>query len=93
VNELGRAVLGLAPYLHGKSNTVRVPRALLRSLHGWMRHYPMPIELDLETVLLRLRVESLRGLCKTAVGYLHDAGRDAEADQVHALIGDMEPPV
>ena len=36
------------------------------------------------------RVERLRGLCKTSVGMLRDAGRDADADCVHALIGDME---
>lgn len=44
-----------------------------------------------EAARLRLRVESLRGLCKTAVGLLHDAERDEDADMVAALIGDMEP--
>lgn len=36
------------------------------------------------------RVERLRGLCKSAVGMLHDAGRDTDADEIRALIGDME---
>ncbi len=36
------------------------------------------------------RVERLRGLCKTAVGMLRDAGRDADAELIHGLIGDME---
>ena len=44
-----------------------------------------------EFARMRARIESLRGLCKTAVGMLHDAGSTAEADQVQALIGDMEP--
>lgn len=39
----------------------------------------------------RARIESLRGLCKTAVGMLRDADRDADAETIAALIGDMEP--
>lgn len=45
VVELGKAVQDLAPYLHGKSETVRVPREALRSLHGWLRHYPTTVDL------------------------------------------------
>ena len=45
VIEMGREVMALAPYLHGKSETVRVPREVLRRLHWWLRHYPMPSEL------------------------------------------------
>ena len=32
VIEMGREVMALAPYLHGKSETVRVPREVLRFL-------------------------------------------------------------
>lgn len=41
---------------------------------------------------LRNRVECLRGLCKTASGWLLDADRIAEADEVLRLVGDAEPP-
>ena len=40
---------------------------------------------------MRDRIESLRGLCKTAVGMLRDAGRDQDAETIAARIGDMEP--
>jgi len=36
------------------------------------------------------RVERLRGLCKTAIGMLHDADRTSDAEKIHALVGDME---
>ena len=36
------------------------------------------------------RVERLRGLAKTAVGMLRDAGRDADAEIIYGYIGDME---
>jgi hypothetical protein len=45
VNEMARAVMALAPYLHGQSNTVRVPRDNLRGLHALLRHYPTPQDL------------------------------------------------
>lgn len=52
--ERTRAVLGLAestqalaPYMHGSSETVRVPRELLRQLHAWLRHYPCKTEIAL----------------------------------------------
>ena len=47
VNEAGRAIMAFAPYLHGKTDTVRIPRALIRELHHWLRHYPTPFELDM----------------------------------------------
>ena len=43
-----------------------------------------------ERVRLVSRIERLRGLCKTAVGMLHDAGRDDDAEVISELIGDME---
>ncbi len=36
------------------------------------------------------RVERLRGLCKSAAGWLFDAGRHEEAERVLKLVGDME---
>jgi len=42
---------------------------------------------------MRDRIESLRGLCKTAVGYLRDANAFHQADEIASLIGDMEPPL
>lgn len=47
VIELAREIQALAPYMHGKSETVRVPREALRRLLGWLRHYPMPVELTM----------------------------------------------
>lgn len=47
VVELAKEVKALAPYLHGRSETVRVPRETLRRLHSWLRHYPMPSELTM----------------------------------------------
>ena len=46
VNEMAREVLKLSPFLHGKSETVRVPRQLLRDLHARLRHYPTPIDME-----------------------------------------------
>jgi hypothetical protein len=42
---MARAVMALAPYLRGQSNTVRVPRDKLRELHALLRHYPTPQDL------------------------------------------------
>ena len=39
---------------------------------------------------LRLRVENLRGLCKSASGWLLDAGDTAHADDLLRYVGDME---
>ena len=50
-------------------------------------------DLAQEAIRLRDRVERLRGLCKTATGYLHDAGMDVEANAIYELIGDMEQPL
>lgn len=44
-----------------------------------------------ENARLRNRIESLRGLCKSAVGYLRDAGADSDAEKIYRLIGDLEP--
>jgi hypothetical protein len=49
--------------------------------------------LALEVHRLRGRVESLRGLCKTAAGWLEDASCPDQAERVLALIGDMEKPL
>lgn len=40
---------------------------------------------------MRDRIESLRGLCKTAVGYLRDENAEKQAAVIANLIGDMEP--
>ena len=40
---------------------------------------------------MRDRIESLRGLCKTAVGYLRDENAEKQAAEIAILIGDMEP--
>jgi hypothetical protein len=45
VVELAREVQALAPYLHGSTETVRVPRETLRRLYGWLRHYPTPLDM------------------------------------------------
>ena len=50
-------------------------------------------EAQRDLIRMRGRIESLRGLLKTAVGMLHDSGRDADADEIHALIVDMEKPL
>lgn len=42
---------------------------------------------------MRERIESLRGLCKTAVGYLRDKNAEKQACVIANLIGDMEPPL
>jgi len=42
---------------------------------------------------MRDRIESLRGLCKTAVGYLRDENAEKQATEIANLIGDMEPPL
>lgn len=49
--------------------------------------------LDREVRRLHNRVERLRGLCKTASGWLLDVGRLKEADEVLRLVGDMEKPL
>ena len=36
----------LTAYANGSGETVRVHRNDLRQLAGWLRHYPMPHELD-----------------------------------------------
>lgn len=51
VNAIAREILDLAPYLHGKSETVRVPRERLRRLHAWLRHYPLPSELTMTALV------------------------------------------
>lgn len=47
VIELAKEIQALGPYTHGKSEHVRVPREALRRLLGWLRHYPMPVELTM----------------------------------------------
>lgn len=42
---------------------------------------------------MRGRIESLRGLCKTAVGYLRDENAEKQARKIANSIGDMEPPL
>ena len=42
---------------------------------------------------MRTRIESLRGLCKSASGWLHDAGDAENAERVLELVGDMELPL
>jgi hypothetical protein len=42
---------------------------------------------------MRGRIESLRGLCKTAVGYLRDEDAEKQARKIANSIGDMEPPL
>ena len=54
---------------------------------------PSTTEHHAELRRMRDRIERLRGLCKTAVGYLRDADDYKQADEVAALIGDMEPPI
>jgi hypothetical protein len=44
VIQMAREVQDLAPYMHGKSDTVRVPREALRRLHACLRHYPAQID-------------------------------------------------
>jgi len=46
-----------------------------------------------ELARMRARIERLRGLCKTAVGFLRDADAVEQANEIAALIGDMEAPV
>lgn len=45
VINMGRAIQSLAPYLHGRGETVRVPRETLRDLFALLRHYPTPGEM------------------------------------------------
>lgn len=47
VLELAKEVQLLAPYMHGKGATVRIPRESLTRLHGWLRHYPSPCEITM----------------------------------------------
>lgn len=42
---------------------------------------------------LRDRVERLRGLCKSAVGYLSEAGAYGDADKIDKMIGTAEAPI
>ena len=51
----------------------------------------MKIITDKDLKRLRRRVEKLRGLCKTAVGMLHDCEAHDDAQRISKLIGDMEP--
>lgn len=51
VVEMANEVLDLRQYLAGRGETARVPREKLRRLHHWLRHYPMPSELD-QTAML-----------------------------------------
>jgi hypothetical protein len=46
-------------------------------------------ELTTERDAVLRNIERLRGLCKTAVGMLHDADRTKDAETIHALIGDI----
>lgn len=45
VVELAIEVQALAPYLRGRTETVRVPRETLLRLYGWLRHYPTPLDM------------------------------------------------
>ena len=49
---LGQSVLDLGPYMHGKRETVRVPRELLLALRMWLRHYPSEGDLDITAQVL-----------------------------------------
>lgn len=43
---MAERVMALAPYLHGKSETVRVPREMLRELHRTLRHFPARLDME-----------------------------------------------
>lgn len=47
VIEMGQSVMQLAPYMHGSTTNVSVPRHLIAELHGWLRHYPTSVCLRL----------------------------------------------
>jgi hypothetical protein len=47
VNDMAREIVKLSPFLHGKSETVRVPRQLLRDLHARLRHYPTELDMKI----------------------------------------------
>ncbi|WP_461521450.1 hypothetical protein [Porticoccus sp.] len=51
------------------------------------------IALASEVHRLHNRVECLRGLCKTASGWLLDAGKDTASDEILSLIGEVEAPL
>jgi hypothetical protein len=42
---------------------------------------------------MRDRIERLRGLCKSASGWLLDAGDSANSEVILGLVGDMEKPL
>ena len=62
-------------------------------------NYPLtslPLDTQAELIRMRARIERLRGLAKSLVGMLRDAGGDEwvkEADICQALIGDAEKPL
>lgn len=47
VIELAKEAMLLAPYAHGKSVHVSVPRERLRTLLAWLRHYPTEADLNM----------------------------------------------
>lgn len=47
VQRVAAGIIKLAPWLHGKTEYVRVRRADLIALHALLRHYPSDGELDI----------------------------------------------
>ena len=47
VQGVARQIMALAPYLHGRSEYVKVRRQDLQLLHSLLRHYPSDGELDI----------------------------------------------
>ncbi len=67
VVKVGLAVQALAPYLHGRGETVRVPRDTVRELFALLHHYPMPGDMEglegaaREAARLRAALEEIAG--------------------------------
>jgi hypothetical protein len=46
-----------------------------------------------ERARMRARIETLRGMLKSAAGYLFEAGDQAGGEECLEVAGDMEPPL